>query len=243
MVGKNLACASAASYGNARFASEQIVAAFGVGLATGTQAASSVPLPTSLAGTTVRVRDSVGTERLAPLFFVSAGQINYQIPVGTANGNAAITVTAGDGSLSGAALPVQTVAPGLFSANANGQGVPAAVLLRVKANGAQSFEPVAQFNASTGQFVAVPIDLGPATDQVFLILFGTGLRNRTSLANVIATIGGTGAQTLFAGAQGSLVGLDQVNLGIPRNLLGRGDVDVALTVDGVVVNPMRINIK
>ncbi len=240
---KDLACTSAASFGNTRFASEQIVSAFGVGLATGTQTANSVPLPTTLAGTTVRVRDSAGTERLAPLFFVSAGQINYLIPEGTANGNATISVTAGDGSLSGGTLPVLTIAPGLFSANANGQGVAAAVVLRVKANGAQSYELVAQLNPATGKFVAVPIDLDPATDQVLLILFGTGLRKRTAQANVTATIGGTTAEVLFAGKQGGLAGVDQVNLRIPRSLLGRGDVDVVLTVDGVVANTVRINLK
>lgn len=240
---KDVACASAASYGNGRFASEQIVSAFGTGLATGTQVATSVPLPTTLAGTTVSVRDSAGTQRLAPLFFVSGGQINYQLPEGTANGTATILITAGDGSVSIGSLPVQTVAPGLFSANANGAGVAAAVLLRVKANGAQSYEQVAQLNASTGKFIAVPIDLGPEGEQVFLILYGTGLRKRSAQANVMATIGGTGAETLFAGKQGGLAGVDQVNLRIPRSLIGRGDVDVVLTVDGVVANTVRINLK
>ncbi|MFN7622768.1 MAG: hypothetical protein ACK5RS_06430, partial [Acidobacteriota bacterium] len=61
---------SAASYGNAALAPESIVAAFGTGLATATQAASDLPLPTTLAGTTVRVRDSANNEYLAPLFFV-----------------------------------------------------------------------------------------------------------------------------------------------------------------------------
>ena len=240
---KDLACTSAASYGNARFASEEIVSAFGTGLATSTQAANSVPLPTTLAGTTVSVRDSAGTERLAPLFFVSGGQINYLLPEGTANGNATITITAGDGSVSLGTLPVLTIAPGLFSANANGQGVAAAVVLRVKANNAQSYEAVAQLNASTNKFAAVPIDLGPVDDQVFLILYGTGLRKRTAQANVTATIGGTAAEVLFAGKQGGLAGVDQVNLRIARSLLGRGDVDVVLTVDGVAANTVRINVK
>jgi uncharacterized protein (TIGR03437 family) len=240
---KSVACASSASYGNARFASEQIVAAFGTGLATGTQVASSLPLPTTLAGTTVRVRDSAGTERLASLFFVSAGQINYLLPEGTANGDATITVTAGDGSLSGGTLPVQTIAPGLFTANASGSGVAAAVVFRVKANGAQSYEPAIRYDTSTSKFVAVPIDLGPATDQVFLILYGTGFRKRSSLTNVTAQIGGTTAEVLYAGKQGDLVGVDQVNLRIARTLIGRGDVDIMLSVDGVPANVVRINIK
>jgi uncharacterized protein (TIGR03437 family) len=240
---KGFACASAASYGSAALASEQIVAAFGAGLATGTQIAGSVPLPTTLVGTTVRVRDSLGIERPAPLFYVSPSQINYQVPPGTANGNAEIIVTASDGTQSGGVFPVQSVAPGLFSANSDGQGVAAAFLVHVKPNLLQIYESVAQYNASSGKFVTAPVDLGPASDRVFLILYGTGLRNRTALSNVVGSIGGIVTETFFAGPQGSLVGLDQVNLSIPRGLIGRGEVDVVLSVDGVVTNTVRINIK
>jgi uncharacterized protein (TIGR03437 family) len=48
---------------------------------------------------------------------------------------------------------------------------------------------------------------------------------------------------LYAGEQGSLVGVDQVNLSIARTLIGRGDVDIVLSVDGVAANVVRINIK
>jgi uncharacterized protein (TIGR03437 family) len=47
----------------------------------------------------------------------------------------------------------------------------------------------------------------------------------------------------FAGAQGDFVGLDQSNLRIPRSLAARGEVEVLLTVDAQVANPVRINIK
>src|SRR5262249_53124174 len=67
---------SAASFSATKLTSEGIAAAFGTGLATTTQVATSLPLPTALAGTTVTVKDSAGSERLAPLFFVSPGQIN-----------------------------------------------------------------------------------------------------------------------------------------------------------------------
>jgi len=47
------------------------------------------------------------------------------------------------------------------------------VALRVKSDGSQSFEPVVRFDAEKKQFVAAPIDLGPATDRVFLVMFAT----------------------------------------------------------------------
>jgi uncharacterized protein (TIGR03437 family) len=94
-----------------------------------------------------------------------------------------------------------------------------------------------------GKFFAVPIDLGPETDLMFLTAFGTGIRFRSSLSTVTASIGGVNAEVLYAGPQGELVGLDQINLRIPRSLVGRGDVDVALTVDGKLANTVRVNIR
>ncbi len=234
---------SAASYISTSLAPESIVSAFGSGLATSTLAASSTPLPTTLAGTMVKVRDSAGTERLAPLFFVSPAQINYQIPATTATGAATITVTSGDGSLSTGSAQIANIAPGLFTANASGQGIAAAIALRIKADGSQSYEPVVQFDPTQNKFVAVPIDLGPETDQVFLLLFGTGIRYRSSLSAVNAQVGATNAQVNFAGAQGSFAGLDQVNARLSRSLIGRGEVDVALAVDGKPANTIKASIK
>ena len=47
----------------------------------------------------------------------------------------------------------------------------------------------------------------------------------------------------FAGAQGNLVGLDQLNLRLPRALAGRGEAEIALTVDGIAANVVRVSIK
>lgn len=234
---------SAASFSGTELAADSIVAAFGSELATQTLAAPGLPLPTTLAGTTVRVRDSAGMERLAPLFFVSPGQVNYLMPTGAAPGAATVTITSGNGKLSLGAVQIATVAPGLFTANSNGQGVAAAVALRVRSDGSQVFEPVSRFDVATGRFVSVPIDLGPATDQVFLILYGTGLRNRTALSAVTCRIGGTDVGVLFAGEVAGLVGLDQSNANIPRSLIGRGEVDVVLMVDGKEANRVRIAIR
>ena len=238
-----LAAVSAASYSGAELTGESIAAAFGQNLATATVSANTNPLPTTLAGSTVRVRDSAGTERSAPLFFVSPGQVNFLIPIGTALGAATITAASGNGTTASGAINIVAVAPGLFAANANGQGVAAANALRVRADGSQSFEAIARFDAATNRFVATSIDLGAASEQVFLVMFGTGFRNRSSLAAVTAQIGGTPAQAPFAGAQGGLVGLDQANLLLPRTLLGRGEVDIVLTFDGKTANTVRVNIK
>ncbi|MDX2040011.1 MAG: putative Ig domain-containing protein [Acidobacteriota bacterium] len=211
-----VALVSAASY-QPGVAPESIVAAFGSQMSQQTQIAASVPLPTTLAGVSVRVRDSQGVERLAPLFFASPGQINLQIPPNTATGMATVTVSTG----AVGQIAIKPTAPSLFAANADGQGVPAAVALRVKANGAQSYEAVSQWNGT--RFIPMPIDLGPAGEQVFLVLYGTGLRFKQTAT---ASIGGLPANVLYAGAAAGFVGLDQINLAVPRALLGRGEMDL-----------------
>ncbi|MGH9936234.1 MAG: hypothetical protein ACREAM_08310, partial [Blastocatellia bacterium] len=120
-----VASVSAASFSGLELAAESIAAAFGQDLATATEAATSLPLPTTLAGASVRVRDSAGTERAAPLFFASPLQINYQIPPGAAPGAASVSVLRGETVIAAGAAPIAMVAPGLFAANANGQGVAA----------------------------------------------------------------------------------------------------------------------
>ncbi len=139
---------------------------------------------------------------------------------------------------------IVTVAPGLFSANADGQGVTAAVVLRVRCDGTQVYEPVAQFDTGQGKFVHLPIDPGPSCEQVYLIQFGTGYRHRSSLSTVSCKIGGVDLPVLFAGAQGGYVGLDQINVGpLPRSLAGRGEVEITITVDGKPANLVRIAVR
>ncbi|MFN0111834.1 MAG: kelch repeat-containing protein [Blastocatellia bacterium] len=238
-----LTAVSAASFDGASLAPESIASAFGAKLATATQSANLAPLPTTLAGTTLRIRDNANVERLAPLFFVSPGQINFQIPAETAAGTATATLTSGDGSTAVGSIQITSVAPSLFTANSSGQGVAAAVALRVRANGSQTVEAISEWNAALNRFVAKPIDLGAEGELVYLLLFGTGLRLRGNLSGVTVSVGGLAIPAQYAGQQGDFVGLDQINLLLPRPLTGRGEVDVMLTVDGKSANTVRVSVQ
>jgi uncharacterized protein (TIGR03437 family) len=221
-------------------AAESIAAGFGSGLARDTAVATTVPLPTELLGTKVEVTDSQGTTRLASLFFVSAGQINYLIPAGTALGAARVTVTSGAGGTIAGTTQIERVAPSLYTSNAQGNGAAAAFFLRVAGDGTRTQSLV--FDPAPVGRPSVPIDLGPASDQVFLLLFGTGVRGFTS--GVTATLGGSSIPVLGAVPQGQFVGLDQINIGpIPRSLAGRGEVDLILTADGKAANTVKVNIR
>lgn len=242
-INRQVMTVSAANYDGSILAGESIVAAFGSRLAKTTEAATATPLPTTLAGIRVKIKDSTGVERFAPLFFVSPGQVNFQIPPETGGGKAEITITNADGNVSTGILQIEKVTPGLFTADASGRGWAAAVALRVRADGAQSYEPIVDYNVASGKFIPRPIDLGSPSDQVYLVLFGTGIRHRTSIPAVKVKVGGEEVQVFYAGDQGGFVGLDQVNVRLPRSLAGRGDVDITLMVDGKPANSVKVNIK
>jgi len=227
-----LSLASAASFAGTALAPDSIASAFGVGLAFETAAASSLPLPATLASTRVMVRDSAGVQRNAALYAASPGQVNFVVPAGTAAGAATVMVTSGDGPVFTRTVSMAPVSPGLFTANGAGTGLPAALVQRVRADGSQSTEAVAG-----------PIDVGPADDQVFLILFGTGIRLRPDLSGVRVRAGGMEATVVYAGPQRDSPGLDQINVLLPRTLAGRGEAEVALTIEGIPANPVTISIR
>jgi uncharacterized protein (TIGR03437 family) len=230
-----VATLSAASFA-AGAAPDSIVASFGQSLATQTASATTVPLPTQLGGTTVEVN---GVR--AGLFFVSAGQINYQIPSTTALGTANVVIRSGDGIVSNGTVQVVQVMPGIFSANGNGRNAAAAVFLRIRFNGTQiiqTYEPATQFNATSGRMITKSVDLGPdrgsATDKVYLVLFTTGLRyfDPPAKENISVLIGGVSVAPDAVIPQLGLVGVDQVNVEIPRTLIGRGVVSVSVSATG-----------
>ena len=230
---------SSASFAAAQpLAAEVIAAGFGAGLATGVAVANDVPLPTELLGTKVEVSDSQGTTRAAPLFFVSPTQINYLIPNGTAPGTATVKVTSGAGGTVQGTLEIERVAPSLYAVNAQGTGVAVAFFLRVFPDNSRAQDLI--FDPATG--ASVPIDLGPEGEQVYLLLYGTGVRGFTS--EVTTMVGGESVPVLGAVPQGDFVGLDQINIGpLPRSLAGRGEVNILLTADGKPANTVTVNVR
>jgi uncharacterized protein (TIGR03437 family) len=232
----NLLVNASTANGYPRLGAGSFAAAYGTALATSTQVASP-PFPTVLGGVTVTLTDSSGTSRQAAIQLVSAGQVNYLVPDGIAPGIATVTIGTSSGS-----AQIDSVGPGLYSMSGDGKGVAAATAALYSADGTITTEPVFSCNAS-GACATAPLDLGKATDQLVLTLYGTGLRNASGLANATATIGGTRAQLLYVGAQPQYPGLDQVNLVVPRSLAGAGEAPLVLTIDGQTANAVLVNFK
>ncbi len=210
-----------------------IASAFGRQVGASTVSATSLPLPTTLGGVSIDVTDSANALGMASLFYVSPNQINFVVPDGTKTGTATVKIIGGSSSPISTTVQVATVAPGLFTANGAGVGVAAAIAIRRIIGTPDDQVPVYQ---------SIGVELGPDA-MVFLELFGTGIRGRSSLAHVTATIGGENVDVLFAGPQGQFPGLDQVNLSLPQGLHARGETDVVLTVDGHEANKVRVNLK
>lgn len=243
ITGSAVAVVSAASYLGGEQAIDSIVSLFGSQLAVMTQAATALPLPISLGGSQVILKDSQGGERFAPLFYTSPTQINFQMPIGTKEGLATVTVFSGNGSITTGLLIVSKVAPALFTADSTGTGWAAGSVLLVRSDGSRHEHTIAQFDTGQNKFVALPIDLGDATEKVYLTLYGTGLQHHDNLTNVKMKIGGITIPVEYAGAQGSYVGLDQVNVLMPRSIISRGEVEVELIIRGNSANIAKILIK
>jgi uncharacterized protein (TIGR03437 family) len=234
---------NAGSYAAAPLASDEYVVAFGANFSTTAAQTKSLTLPATLAGATVSVTDSTGVTRSAPLFYVSPTQIDFLVPEGLANGSATVTVNNSAGSHVSLAATIAKVSPSLFTADSSGTGVPAALSLSYTSNASPQILPVFACSGSPAVCSAAPIDLGSASTNVYLALFGTGIRGRSSLAGVSVTLGGVALQVSYAGAQGTDAGLDQVNALIDRSLIGMGPLTLQLVVDGVAANPVTVNIQ
>ncbi|MEZ5394849.1 MAG: SBBP repeat-containing protein [Bryobacterales bacterium] len=234
-----IATTSAASYSaTAPVAPESIASAFGRGLATVTQAATSTPLPAQIGGTRVVVTDAAGFDRTAALFFVSPTQLNFEVPPGTAAGLAQVTVFLNGSEIARGTVRVRTASPSLFSANATGLGAAAAQI--AQAEGGQTTTTLAFTTGPIGQRVAIPIDLGGPARESVLILYGTGIRGRRSIE---VLVDGEPQLVLFDGAQSQFIGLDQVNVQLSRTLAGAGLVDVNVLVDGFPSNVVQVFIQ
>ena len=178
------------------------------------------------------------------MFYVSPLQINYQVPAEVALGPALVTIETDTGDITGGGMiEIGAISPAVFSANSSGKDLAAANIQRVRVDGSQSFESIAQWDPAQNKIVPVPIDMGEEGEVLYLVLYGTGVRSRIDLISVHALVNGEETEVLYADTQGYFVGVDQINLKLARKLVGKGEVDVKILVENKVVNTVRINLK
>lgn len=231
---------NAAQQYSTRFAPDEMLTLFGVAGLNG-DTSGALPLPTTLAGVSVRIRDSAGADHAALLYgvFASAGQINFALPAGLPPGPAGLTLTLPGGDSLATAINIGTLAPGMFTADATGRGVYAGQVLYVRADGSETTSPSAAWDNTTHSYVASPVNMANG-DRTFLVLYGTGLRHAYALT---ATAGGVNLPVAFWGPQGQYPGLDQLNLELPPSLAGAGLLSIVIMADDQAANPVTAMIR
>lgn len=223
-----IALVNAASY-EASVAPGSIAALFGVGLSTQTISASSVPLPTTLGGVTVKIG---GID--APLFFVSPNQINLQVPSGVSVGNAAIQVfnsgvaaAVGDGTIA-----VTDASPGVFTLDVSGKNQAIAQNTDLSRNADFDKVPGARPEASGNVVVIYATGIGNTNPLVADGQAASSNPLAQATATTAVTIGGTPAEVQFSGLTPGFVGLWQINVVLPANLPTNLATPMTVTLKG-----------
>ena len=210
-----------------------IVSIFGSNLAASTVVGTSLPLSTSLGGTTVRIGGIA-----APLFFVSAGQINAQVPWNVATGTGQLTVTSATGTSAAINVTVQDASPGLFSQNAQGRG-PGVVQNYVSAQQVPVNTPSTTINpggiviiygTGFGKVANPPADGAAATAAA------------STLVTPTVTIGGRSATVQYSGLTPGYVGLYQINAMIPAGTPEGCYLPITVTFGSTVSNTITIGV-
>jgi uncharacterized protein (TIGR03437 family) len=201
----------------------------------------SAPWPQSLGGASILTNG-----KPAAMFYVSPGQINFQVPweaAGSTQGS--VTITAGGVQSPSQSFNLAASAPGLFTTNQQGTGQAAALV----ANTATLAAPTGMFPGSR------PVKRG----LEYLEFYGTGLgpvahtpatgapAPANPLAQTIATatvtIGGVPAPVSYCGLSPSYVGLYQVDVQVPANAPTGAAVAVSLTIGGVAANAVTVAVQ
>jgi uncharacterized protein (TIGR03437 family) len=203
------------------FAPGMILSVFGSQLAPSTSAASTVPLPLSLAGVAATVNGVA-----APLYYVSSGQLNIQIPYDVPTGSTATLTVNNNGQVTTESIPIASVAPGIFT-DQSGVVVPF--------GSASRGQVITLFVTGTGA-VSPGVATGAAPS------LATALQNLPKPAqNVTVTVGGIPANIQFVGIPYGLVGVTQVNYQVPSNV-NIGSQPVVVAVGNVQSAPVTLHI-
>jgi uncharacterized protein (TIGR03437 family) len=232
---------TAGSPSNGAIAPGALVTIFGTNLASGMTLSDSVPLSTSVGGTSVTI---AGTP--APIQFASPTQINVQAPWGIAlsdsAGPAAVVVTAGGNASASASVTVAASAPAIY--NIGGQA------LAVNSDGTLA--------APANSIPGIPTRPAAIGDAKGLIIFATGMgavdvpvpdgansadQTRNTLNAPTVLIGGVAAQVTYSGLSPQFPGVNQINVTLPAGTPTGNNVHLQIQVNGISSNVAAIAVS
>jgi uncharacterized protein (TIGR03437 family) len=194
--------------------------------------ASAIPLPTSLSN----VQVTIGGYS-APLFYVSASQINCQVPFEAA-GQTTVPVVVQNGSASSApsSLTISAASPGIFTGVVNGQSVGAILnqdySQNTPSNPAHVGQVIQIFANGQGVVSNQPADGAPAPAGPLAMTAG----------NPTVLIGGQPAPVAFSGLSPNFVGLWQINVTVPATVTPGTAVSVQIVQGTAASNAANVAI-
>jgi uncharacterized protein (TIGR03437 family) len=220
-------------------APDSIASLFGTDLTDAAPAASAMPAP-RLNDLSVVFLDAIGVPRETLLFAVSPSQINVLVSADARIGPAAVQVLRAGSVIATGFTTIDKVAPGIFTSSGSGSGPPVGEI----ASSSGEFgtgQPLALFNSTNGKWEPAVIDVGVSSEPVYLALLGSGMRNGGTFA---ARIGSTSVPVLTPDRVAGIPGVDRLKIGpLPISLVGAGQVELAITVDGKSANAVTLRFK
>jgi len=206
-----------------------LISVYGQRLAYATCSAGSLPLPIALGGASVTVGG-----RTVPLMYVSATQLNGQLPSDLPPGRSVIRVSCAGLPSEPLDVEVAAVAPGIFSLgqdrgailnedwsiNAPDKPAPRGSVVTIYGTGQGAVAPPV---ADGGAASAEPLSVTPESPGV--------------------TVGGVRAEVLFSGLAPGFVGIWQVNTRVPSGAPVGGAVPVRITMAGAASNQVTMAVR
>jgi uncharacterized protein (TIGR03437 family) len=203
------------------FAPGMILTVFGSHLASSNESASAVPLPASMASVAATVNGVA-----APLYYISPGQLNIQLPFETAPNSTAVVYINNNGRTTSQSFTVAAAAPGILTDH-NGAPVPGTSAARGQI--------VTLYTTGAGA-LSPPVATGAAP------AFGTAVSDLPQPTQTVSlTVGGNQAPIQFIGVPSGLVGLVQINYQVPQGITP-GAQQVVVTVGGVASAPATLTV-
>jgi uncharacterized protein (TIGR03437 family) len=213
-----------------------IASIFGSGLAASLAQADSIPLSATLEDVSVTMNGVA-----APIFFVSPGQINVQVPWnvltdGSDSGSISVVITRGQTSSNAQTVQIAPVSPSIFTVVSDGVG------------NAIAINPDGTIAAPVGSITGLISHPAHAGDPLVILATGlgavspnvaNGANSIDQLRNTVLTpavlIGGTPTPLLFSGLSPGYTGVNQINVTVPKGVAGDA-VPLQIQIAGIMTS-------
>ena len=189
--------------------------------------ASASPIPPALAGVSVTVNGAA-----APVYFVSASQVNFLVPASVTAGVRTVEVKTAAATLTGT-VRVMSAAPGIFANNGDGAILNQDSSANSNTNRARRGQIVQIYATGPGALTQPVADGAPAP--------GSPLALTVSTPEVF--IAGVPAAVQFSGMAPGFAGLWQINVTVPDNAFITGRVPRQQFMDGVDSNEVYLFVQ